>query len=394
MTEETLQESGNQQLLKNKSLFYPTPEKDFDEIAFLTQQICSCSAAVLSIYEGEEHQVLSVSGISAESVPPSGRLLNILEMERKILYKMDFENGYFAVPPELGDFSFYAGIPLLTAENKVLGILYVLDYQKEELTEEQEIALTILGNQLIKLINYGKQHTELKNVQLKLRQKYRDLEKFASVVSHDIKSPLANIISLTEFLKEENKGAFNEETRQYLDFLIQSSYSLRNYVDGILTFYRSDNILEKEKEDVDLYQLLRGIAYLFQVNSRVEIIFPTSGILKNVNKAALTQIFLNLIGNALKYNDKEAREVNIIFEESVDYYFFQVKDNGNGIPEGDFDKIFDLFTTLDQNDRDGHPGSGIGLATVKKMLDHMQGAIELESKLGKGSNFKFRIKRK
>lgn len=394
MTEETLQESGNKQVLKDKSLFHPTLEKDFMEIAFLTQQICSCSAAVLSIYEGEENQLLFVSGISEESVPPSGQLLNILRMEKKIIYKMDFDKGYFAVPPELDDFSFYAGIPLLTAENKILGILYVLDFQKEELTEEQEIALTILGNQLIKLINYGEQHSELKNVQLKLRQKYRDLEKFASVVSHDIKSPLANIISLTEFLKEENKGAFNEETKQYLDFLIQSSYSLRNYVDGILTFYRSDNILEKEKEDVDLYLLLRGIAYLFQVNSRVKITFPASGILKNVNKAALTQIFLNLIGNALKYNDKESREVNITFEESMDYYYFQVKDNGNGIPEEAFEKIFDLFTTLDQNDRDGHPGSGIGLATVKKMLDHMQGSIELESQLGKGSNFKFRIKRK
>lgn len=394
MTEETLQESEKQQLVSERSPVNTTAGKDFDEIAFLTKQICRCSAAVLSLYETEEHQVFSLSGISEERLPYPGRLLSLIEMQRRILYIADFESEYFAIPPKLGEFSFYAGIPLLNSENKPLGILYILDDQIKELTEAQELSLTILGDQVIRLLDYKKQHTELKNVQLKLRQKYRDLEKFASVVSHDIKSPLANIISLTEFLKEENKGAFNEETKQYLDFLIQSSYSLRNYVDGILTFYRSDNILEKEKEDVDIYQLLRGIAYLYQVNPQVEITLPTSGVLHNINKAALTQIFLNLIGNALKYNNKKKREVNISFYETADYYNFQVKDNGNGIPEEDFEKIFDLFTTLDQNDRDGHPGSGIGLATVKKMLDHMQGSIELESIIGKGSNFKFRIKRK
>ena len=394
MIEETLQESEKKRFNSEDPLLNSQQKTDFDEIAFLTRQICKSSAAVLNIYEEEPDQIFSLSGLSKDAIPFSGKLAGTFEGERRVLYREDFHSAFFTEVPELGDFSFYAGIPLLSKDKKALGILYVLDSKIKNLTEDQELSFTILGDQIIRLLDFRNQHNELKSVQLKLRQKYRDLEKFASVVSHDIKSPLANIISLTEFLKEENKDAFNEETRQYLEFLIQSSYSLRNYVDGILTFYRSDNILEKEKEDVDLYQLLRGIAYLYQVNPEVKINFPTSGTLQNVNKAALTQIFLNLIGNALKYNIKKTREVNISFQETGDHYYFQVKDNGNGIPEGDFEKIFDLFTTLDQNDRDGHPGSGIGLATVKKMLDHMQGSIELESELGKGSNFKFRIKRK
>lgn len=317
-----------------------------------------------------------------------------MDLRKNIIYREDVSPALYEELPDFGEFEFFAGVPLLSSEKNIIGVLYILDREARSLSEDQELSLEVLGNQIMRLLDYREQHLELKNVQSKLRQKYRDLEKFASVVSHDIKSPLANIISLTEFLKEENKGSFNEETKQYLDFLIQSSYSLRNYVDGILTFYRSDNILEKEKEDVDLHTMLRGIAYLYQVNPEVSIKYPDYGILRKVNKAALTQIFLNLIGNALKYNNKKEREIKILFEESAEYYNFQVIDNGNGIPEEDHEKIFELFSTLDQNDRDGHPGSGIGLATVKKMVDHMQGTITLESVIGKGSNFKFRIKRK
>ncbi|MGB7842093.1 MAG: ATP-binding protein, partial [Salinimicrobium sp.] len=85
--------------------------------------------------------------------------------------------------------------------------------------------------------------------------------------------------------------------------------------------------------------------------------------------------------------------VEINFKEDENFYFFEVKDNGNGIPKESYDKIFDLFTTLDEDDRHGNPGSGIGLATVKKLLHHMGGDIEIESEPGRGSNFKFKIKR-
>ena len=395
MTEEKLQDSTRPQpwALEEYESLRSTPKKDFDELTFITSQVCQTPVAAICFFGTEGSWIHSVSGISEELLPSPGMLRPGLPAG-KILFQQDLTSEFFTEIPLLDKFSFYAGLPLVNKRNHVLGLLFVLDLETRSLTEDQQQGLIILGEQIIKLLDYRKQHNELKNVQLKLRQKYNDLEKFASVVSHDIKSPLANIISLTEFLKEENKDNISEETRQYLDFLMQSSYSLRNYVDGILTFYRSDNILEKEEEDVDLQKLLQGIAHLYRVNSQVEITYPASGILHKMNKAALSQIFMNLISNGLKYNNKGLRKIEIDFREDEEYYFFEVKDNGNGIPKKDFNKIFDLFATLDSNDRDGHPGSGIGLATVKKMLDHMEGSIELESELGEGTNFKFRIKRK
>lgn len=367
------------------------PDKDFDNILVLASQLCNASVAAIigvtngipwikSLYGTEKKETL-LHPCFWKPVMEQERIFGIEDLEKEA----DFQ---FLQK----EFAFYAGVPLISAFQKV-GVLYVADHEAGELNEDQRVALDILSRQILNQIDYQKQHNELLKVQKKLQQRYSELEKFSSVVSHDIKSPLANIISLTELLQEENKETLNEETRQYLDFLIQSSYSLRNYVDGILTFYRSEKILEKEKEDVDLRKMFKTIADLYQVNSNVEISYPLEGTLKRVNKAALTQIFMNLISNALKYNTKSHRRVNIGFSETERYYEFEVKDNGNGIPAEDFDKIFDLFTTLNHNDRDGNPGSGIGLATVKKLLEHLGGSISVESELQQGSNFKFKIKR-
>jgi len=284
-------------------------------------------------------------------------------------------------------------VPLVNAHGHAIAVFCIFDTKVRKLDEAQKKALMALANQSMNLFESRKQKTKLQHVQRKLKQKYKDLEKFASLVSHDIKSPLANIISLTELLKDENKKNLDEQSRQYLDFLVESSYSLRNYVDGILSFYRSDHILEKDFEDVHLPSLLKKITDLYSLEENVKISYPEKGQLKNINKAALSQVFMNLISNALKYNSREVRKVDINFNTTDTYYCFAVSDNGNGISKNDTEKIFQLFTTLDAQDRDGNPGSGIGLATVKKHIDHMQGSIEVISEKGKGSTFKFKIKR-
>lgn len=377
------------------SVLKSSPENDFDEITALSAHICGTPIAVIQIIEKDEPWLKSVYGISKEKIPEDpffwektlnrGRLLSIRDIREEASFK-GFENKH--------NFVFYAGIPLTTTEGLNFGVLYVLDTKPRELSKKQEESLYILSNQILHLLESRKQNFQLREVQKKLRQKYTELEKFASVVSHDIKSPLANIISLTELLREENKDNISPETQQYIDFLAESSYSLRNYVDGILSFYRSDHILEKGKEDVDLNSFFKNITQLFLIRDDVRITYPTSGTLQDINKAALTQIFLNLISNALKYNDKPVRKVNIGFRETPQFYEFEVLDNGVGIRPEHSERIFDLFTTLETNDREGNPGSGIGLATVKKILDHLEGSISVESRIPEGSNFKFKIKRK
>ena len=390
MIRSPLQNNGNYktQDLEEFHVLKEGPDQDYDDITKLAAQICNVPGAAIVVVENGKGWIKSVHGNVKKEYTLRPVLWKMVLDKGKVVTNKDLHQANSSCP-----FAFYAGVPLITAEGTKVGVLFVADQEPGELQEEQRNSLHILARQILHLVEYQKQNSKLRSVQRLSMQRYKELEKFSSVVSHDIKSPLANIISLTELLLEENMDKFDEETKQYLNFLAQSSYSLRNYVDGILTFYRSEKILSKEQEDVEIKNLFKNVVDLFQVGPDVEISYPTTGTLHHVNKAALTQIFLNLLSNALKYNHKPKRKVEITFDEEEDFYVFEVKDNGNGIPAEDFDKIFELFTTLDQNDREGNPGSGIGLATVKKLLDHMGGSITVESTINDGSNFKFKIQR-
>ena len=363
-------------------------DKDFSNLLFLCSQIVKAEVSALVIVENGKTWVKSTYGLPLEELNTDAALWEQVLEQDEI-----FSFGPNDLLTSGIDHENLISVPLITETGEKLGIIALFDPIDSNLDINQKRSLKLLVNQILTYIASRKQNNQFQRVQHDLEQRYKELEKFASVVSHDLKSPLANIISLIELLKEENKGKFDEETRQYIEFLSQASHSLRNYVDGLLVFYRSERILEKEEEDVVLSDFFRTIINLYTVNSDVQIIYPEYGVLKKVNKAALTQIFMNLISNALKYNHKQKRQVEITFTPSNEFYEFEVRDNGDGIPEDSFEKIFDLFTTLDLNDREGNPGSGIGLATVKKLLTHMGGDIHIESEPGIGSNFKFQIKR-
>lgn len=393
--------SNNEKLrreaLKKYNIIKSGADEDYDNLTFLAAAICQVPVAKISIIGSKIIWQKSTFGTEVTEIPRENSFCDrIIQSDASpLIFKRSEDPEIFKAAEGIyeREYSFYAGVPLQDSHGYVIAVFCIFDLQERDLTQVQIKALKALASQAFKLFEFRKQKIKLYQVQSKLKQKYRELEKFASIVSHDLKSPLANIISLSELLKDENQGKFDEDTEQYLQFLVESSYSLRNYIDGILSFYRSEHVMDKDLSTVDLNKLLKPIVDLYQVTETIEITYPEEVILQNVNKAALTQVFMNLIGNALKYNDKELRKVDIKFSQSEEFYFFEVIDNGNGIPENRFEEIFELFTTLETADREGNLGSGIGLATVNKLVDYMGGKISIDSKEGVGSNFKFRVKR-
>tara|TARA_B100000929_G_scaffold280386_1_gene258342 strand:- start:11 stop:1213 length:1203 start_codon:yes stop_codon:yes gene_type:complete len=383
--------------LKEYNILNSGPDEDYDNLTFLAANICHVPVVKISIVDEQRIWNKSVYGAKIEEIDRRNSFCDRAIHSEKSLFIINRSEDPEVFRKAKGiydrEFSFYAGVPLFNPQGHAIAVFCIFDTEERQLSEEQKQSLNALAQQTLKLFEFRKQKNKLYEVQRKLKEKYKELEKFASMVSHDLKSPLANIISLSELLKDENKGKFNEDTEQYLEFLMESSYSLRNYIDGILSFYRSDHVMEKDYTNVDLRKMLKGIIDLYQVSDDIQITYPDDVMLHNVNKAALTQVFMNLISNSLKYNDKDLRKVDITFSKDELSYTFEVKDNGKGIPKEKFKDIFDLFTTLETADREGNLGSGIGLATVKKLIESMGGNISLESEPDKGSNFKFHIKR-
>jgi hypothetical protein len=392
-----LKKKTGESSLKNYSIKNSIPDKDYDQLTFITASICKVPVAFISILVKNKVKLKSGYGINIEEIHRdtsfSPTILNSEYEIYSINYSEDADIFDNSTKEFFRDYKFYAGLPIKDVQGYTIAILNILDTEERSLEGFQIKALKALTNQIGLLFEFRKQNLKFQQVQNKLKNKYRELEKFTSLVSHDIKSPLANIISLTELLKEENKDKFDAENNQYLNYLVESSYSLRNYVDGILSFYRSDHIQEKDYENVDLYKILKGIVQLYEVSEDIEINYPKTVMLHNVNKSALSQVFLNLISNGLKYNKKKIQKIDITFKETDSFYQFEVIDNGEGFTDEDSLKIFELFKTLETADREGNTGNGIGLATVKKLVKNMGGDIIAESTPGIGSNFKFTIKR-
>ena len=390
-------EKLRQAALREYKILNSGPDEDYDNLTFLAASLCDVPVAKISVVDRDRIWNKSVYGAEVEEINRKNSFCDRAIHSDFPIYVLNKSNHPDAFEAAKGiydrEFSFYAGVPLYNPQGHPIAVFCIFDVEEKQLTDSEKRGLIALAKQTLNLFEFRKQKLKLIEVQKKLKEKYRELEKFASLVSHDLKSPLANIISLSELLKDENQGKFDEETEQYLEFLTESSYSLRNYIDGILSFYRSDHVMEKDYTDVDLRKLLKGIVDLYQVSDDIKISYPDDILLHNVNKAALTQVFMNLISNALKYNDKEIRKVDITFSKNSEFYNFEIKDNGKGIPQEKFEEIFDLFTTLETTDREGSLGSGIGLATVKKLIESMGGSISLQSEVGEGSSFKFSIKR-
>jgi PAS domain S-box-containing protein len=225
----------------------------------------------------------------------------------------------------------------------------------------------------------------------KLLYKNKALEEFTRVISHDIKAPLNNIISITDLLMSSLN--LQEADQRLVAHIENNSKQLVMLVNGILDYYRESQPDQLSKEYIDFNQLITDLVNLLDFKKEHDIIFPKEHIHIHANKINLQQILINLITNAIKYNQQSKVRIEINVLEYVDFYHFSVKDNGNGISKKSQAKVFQLFTTLGQKDRFGNYGTGIGLATVKRLIDQQGGHISLDSEEGVGTTFYFSLKK-
>lgn len=216
----------------------------------------------------------------------------------------------------------------------------------------------------------------------------RELKDFAYIVSHDLKAPLRAIGSLASWLYEDYGDKLGDEGKDQLDLLSGRVKRMNALIDGILSYSRAGKI-DEDKSEVDLNDTLREI---------IETIVPPEGInvsltnkLPRINceKTRIFQVFQNLVSNGIKYMDKPDGEIKIGYSEDKENMVFSVADNGPGIEEKYFEKIFTIFQTL--NPRDDVEGTGVGLSLVKKMVEMYDGKVWIESEPGNGSIFYFSL---
>ncbi|NNM15682.1 MAG: PAS domain-containing protein, partial [Bacteroidia bacterium] len=257
------------------------------------------------------------------------------------------------------------------------------------------IATPILGdnNQMEKIVIIENDISEKKNSEEKLAEYLdslektnKELEKFAYVVSHDLKAPLRAIGNLTGLIEHDAGDKFSSTEKNYFDLIKGRVKRMDSLINGLLNYSKAHRSRNKYDE-VDVNKLVDEILEMlgFGNDVRIEIMQDLPVLL--TDKVKLQQVFQNLISNAVKYNNKQIKTIAINAIEHGKFYKFSIQDNGPGIDEKFHGKIFEIFQTL--NPRDTIESTGIGLTIVKKLVEEEGGKVSLESKAQEGATFSF-----
>lgn len=213
-----------------------------------------------------------------------------------------------------------------------------------------------------------------------------ELDSFAYVASHDLKSPLRGIRQLATWIEEDSVQDLSPTTSDYLDKLIQRVTKMENLLSDLLDFSRVGRI-NPPSEHVDVNEMLAGVAEISDNPKGVAVRWQDDLPTLFTSRPPLEQVFLNLIGNAIKHNHRGSQgEVMISGTEEGDFYRFCVADNGPGIDPIQHDRAFQMYQRVGDPNVDG---SGMGLAIVKKQIEYFGGNIELDSDTGQGARFSF-----
>ena len=214
----------------------------------------------------------------------------------------------------------------------------------------------------------------------------RELDQFAYITSHDLKAPLRGIANLSRWIEEDAGERLSDEARGHLELLRGRVNRMESLIDALLAYSRAGRVKGKP-ERVDVGDLLRETIDLaspppeFRVEASNDL--PTLV----ADRTRLQQVFLNLIGNAVKHHHRKDGVVRVTWEDAGDMLRFAVADDGPGIDPRFHDRIFLIFQTLQP--RDKVEGTGVGLALVKKIVESHGGTVTVESEEGKGATFRF-----
>ncbi|GAA4277441.1 sensor histidine kinase [Aquimarina mytili] len=386
------------QALKSLNILDTEYEKEFDDITSLATFICGTEIALISLIDKDRQWFKSKQGLKVSETHRDFSFCAhaILDPENPLIVndaRKDerFRDNPFTQKDKIG--IFYAGIPLVDKNGFALGTLCVIDSKPKELSERQLESLKSLANQVTILFELNKKNNDLEKFQRKLKRRNESLKDFARVISHDLKMPLANIISTTDLLKIILNGKLDKESMEYFDYIKTSSFSMSNYISDVLGHYESESLINNKPETFYLNDFLKEIVALLSIKPDFTIHYPENNPILECNRLALKQIFFNLIGNSIKYNDKDQIVICIEANEDEKFYYFKITDNGMGIPKDEIDTIFDLFTTANMVDRNGNKGNGIGLSTVKKLVEKLNGTINVTSQEKVQTTFDFCIQK-
>ncbi len=243
---------------------------------------------------------------------------------------------------------------------------------------------------IIRDVTERKQTDEkLKQILAELERSNKDLEQFAYAASHDLQEPLRTVSNFSQLLGKRYKGELDAKANQFIDFIVDGSTRMQEMIDNLLAYSRvSTRAKPFEPTDCETVfdQALTNVKMAIEESGAHVIHYPLPTVMADASQMA--QLFQNLLSNAIKFR-KEKPHITVSAAQRGNEWLFLVKDNGIGIAPEFMEHIFKVFQR--EHASSEYPGTGVGLAICKKIVERHGGRIWVESQTGKGSTFYFTI---
>jgi hypothetical protein len=394
----TLQEDLRQQAVNSYHIVDTEPEQEFDNITELAITICGVQHALLTILDKDRNWYKSNNKIPFKETPrPLSFCGHLIHNPHEIMIvedaRKDIRFHDNPIVTELKSVVFYLGVPILSEDGFAIGTLCIFDDKPRTLNDSQIASMKLLGKQAEHLLNFRKHKLKQSKVYNKLERTNEMLSEFAAVASHDLKLPIASIITTVDIIKTKYKTKVGKEGEERLNLIKDCSFTINEYITGMLDMYTSEHGIQESYEMINLKEFFDNLLKINLTSQKCQFWLPKELHVINSNKIALTQIFTNLFSNAVKYNDKDSCIISVSISENATHHKFSVTDNGPGIAKDNYKEIFKLFRTANDIDNRGKKGNGIGLSVVKKLVEKLNGKISVTSELGKFSTFSFTVEK-
>ncbi len=351
---------------------------------------CVCIRAILESPQKQEKHLISANG--SFFCNDSLDFLNGLSERHKKEYRGNcIKRGFQSI----------AVIPI-RYRDEVLGAIHLADYKKDMVSLPKihfiEDTIAPLVGEAINRFNAEaelekyRMHLEdiIKQRTAELARSNNDLEQFAYVASHDLQEPLRAVGGFVDLLKRRLAEKLDSKAQEYMNFTTDGVKRMQTLIEGLLAYSRVES-RGKKPHKTESKEALDSALKNLQTSIRESRANVKAGELPKVycDDTQLTQLFQNLIGNAIKFRSEKEPEIRISADKQDGFWRFAVTDNGIGIEPQYTDRIFLIFQRL--HNREKYPGTGIGLAICKKIVERHNGKIWVESAPGGGSTFYFTV---